>query len=453
MKTRVVLHLILSLILVGICSSLASASGNSGLDNTVTSFGPAPTNPVNNEAAFGSNAPTDSVTEQSQENNSSGNNEQQQENLNQFQSEVGPVKDQNDIRNGLQNSTNDVAGNPYEVEGGGGPQAQFAGDPGVLGQCGGNCSESLDKDVIDTIDKKIKSLFNQQVKHVNNFEIAYSGLELLLNQDSKDRGYGLAVRYGAEALGNFLLAKQLKERAELLGNGIEELAQFDELAPTLDDEILLTACQASPELPQCADDFDFGDGGFGIGNISIGGSGQNSVIGPGSTAGTSGDLSSLAADPLGGASKDQLFGGVGSRTVDGNDSLADRAPGAARVKVAQGGGGGGGGGGRAGSPAPPAASRPQSGGRAPSSGITTAKAKYSSSNLKYRPSGGLKGKKSTSKSKGNPFKKFFGNKGRTLDFGRNPAEIGSKNGDIWGRLTKRYGEVNKNNRLVKYKVK
>ena len=304
------------------------------------------------------------------------------------------------------------------------------------------------------MNRKVRREFDQNVQNVNNFEIAYSGLELLLNQDTKDRANGLAVRYGAEALGNYLLERQLRERAELLGDGVEEIAQFDGIGTIIDDELLLTACEANPLLPQCADDFDFGDSGFGIGGISVGGNGQNSVIGPGSVAGGASDLQQLASDALGDTSKDELFGGVGSRAADGNDTLAFSPPGAARVSSSVGGGGGGGGG-RAGSPAPPSPSRPASPQRGGDSGPTTSKARYglSSSALKYRSSGGLKGRRpAAKKSKGNPFKKLFGNKGRTLDFGAKGG-IGSKNGDIWDRLSKRYTSVNKDNRLIVYKAK
>ena len=80
----------------------------------------------------------------------------------------------------------------------------------------------------------------------------------------------------------------------------------------------------------------------------------------------------------------------------------------------------------------------------------TSLAYNSGKNNAYLKGGGSINSRSNKKV-ANPFAKLFKNsKGKVLNF-RGPSSIGKQSGNLFTRISKRYGNVHENNRLLKYK--
>ena len=123
MKARIVLHLILSFIFVGICSSLASGqSGSSQIDSSINiqNFEEAP-------APFNTN--TQPV---SQAGNTGSISPELQEQANQVG--LGGVTGHNNLGSGIENAVGDFEEKPFSTDDGLPGTAHFSGDPQTLGQ-------------------------------------------------------------------------------------------------------------------------------------------------------------------------------------------------------------------------------------------------------------------------------------------------------------------------------
>ena len=133
MKARIVLHLILSFIFVGICSSLASGSTSSGDQGTSPNISPQIDPSVNIQDFGGAPAPFNTNTQPvSQAGNTDSFNPEVREQANQVG--LGGVNDHNQLGSGIENAVGDFEDKPFSTDDGLPGTAHFSGDPQTLGQ-------------------------------------------------------------------------------------------------------------------------------------------------------------------------------------------------------------------------------------------------------------------------------------------------------------------------------
>lgn len=292
----------------------------------------------------------------------------------------------------------------------------------------------------------------------DEFAGVFSELDLLKNQETRDKMKGAVAAAGAEAVGHGIRAALFHKQGKQLKDAIDDINQFNpEDVANPDDELLISQCEVEPNRPECAGLGTTARRGLNGFDISVGGNGQNQIIGnptEGADLDTSGNGGNLAG--RGNANKSGLsIGGSGGLSGGKGNGFEGGVRGAARVSTGAPirGGGGGGGGGGASAPSNPGGRGGPSGPSA-TRGADSSKLGYGAgtSRLKYRGAslGGISNRKKT---KGNPFKKLFG-KSKELSF-RNPASIGKKGSNLFQSISNRYGKVSKDkDRLLQYeKVK
>ena len=272
--------------------------------------------------------------------------------------------------------------------------------------------------------------------------------------------YAIAAEFGVEAAKNQLSASMLKKRAGMIDDLMERIKNMDtggEYAGLTQQEAIMKYCEANPSSAQCA----ALPGGTGTTVINPGGfnlSGDDfspNQLATNDTEDFGEDLDTVSEIDENGDG-DGSTGPTSTKVADVNKN-GEKGAIAPRAKIGNGGGRGPASGGGAGGAAS-AGNRGGGGapegekGKAQASGQAknTSLAYNSGKNNAYLKGGGSINSRSNKKV-ANPFAKLFKNsKGKVLNF-RGPSSIGKQSGNLFTRISKRYGNVHENNRLLKYK--
>ena len=257
------------------------------------------------------------------------------------------------------------------------------------------------------------------------------------------------------------MAKLLADRAKDIKNSIANIDSFkpiDPIAPKQDDA-LMAFCQVQsnandpkcilPELGRTTDLMN--DNVINFGSTGAGTSYKDKNTNP-----FTGDTSKAV-----GGTANRVIGGVGSSIASNQEKGGIENPaGAASIKpgggASPGGGGGGGSGGGGGGGSGSSGGGPSSPGSPGMAAIT--KAKYDGgAGFSILGGSGINGKsKSGGKDDSNPFGKLFnkGDKGGNVLNFRDIAsqKIGAKSDNIFEMISRKYGEVNNEKRLLEYEL-
>ena len=285
-------------------------------------------------------------------------------------------------------------------------------------------------------------------------------LNLIMNEKAKDTARGIMIAAGFSALAKEAQGVILDNQADRIDDAISGVKKFKPDIPTIGTEDLLIAkCQADPSAADC-DKFGFNqDIGFAGSNINMGGI-QQGTDGTSSTAPTTDDGQNAIGS--GGTDRSNAVARIGSAVtgINKGGGFAGRIPGAAGIKVGDTSGGGGGGGTASSVAAPGGGGGGPGGGGAPGGkgGGPVGKLSYAGGGAKLNYVGGTGNSRAKSGGDDNPFAKMFkkgqGASGtKVVDFGRNPASLGNKNGNIFGMISNRYQAVNGSKRLLEYENK
>ncbi|EQC48038.1 hypothetical protein [Bacteriovorax sp. Seq25_V] len=281
---------------------------------------------------------------------------------------------------------------------------------------------------------------------------------ILQNQSTISTAYAIAAEAGVEVAKEQVAVTMLGKQKKLLGsiiNKVEDADVIDLPEGFASQEELMNFCDLNPMAVECnglGTGFTTHIGGGGA--ISINGSIGTNTADAGSGEGSAIDVgnggANSAIDP-----EDIATSTVGG-SIDKASGFVDGPAAKAKVTSAQVGSGAGGGG-AGGASAAGLSGGSGSNGAAPSSGsrYKSPKISYTGGGRSLSFSGGSGAKKSSnSKDTGNPFAKMFGkNKGagNVINFRDLASQgIGGKKGNIFERITNKYSEVNKDDRLLKY---
>jgi hypothetical protein len=292
--------------------------------------------------------------------------------------------------------------------------------------------------------------------------------DIIPNQAQKIKARQIAAEAGIDVMKNVMAADMLEDQADMVDATINKINNYEvtdlpNVANMTQDQ-LRTFCEVNPNHPECGT-------GFGGGN-------STQITNPGGLVFTGGldgsNELNIANDGEAGpvidtADGDQSTATDSKRTptsravanTNTKGGLADPSPSAAKVTQGgpNGGGGGAGGGGVSsgggisgggdGGPTGP-------GGLAPSD-TKRFKNGYIGGGRSLAFTGGRGNRGSSSKSKKdfNPFAKMFkkgGKNGKVVNFRdlASSGKIGGRRGNIFDRITNRYGVVQKRNDLLKY---
>lgn len=286
--------------------------------------------------------------------------------------------------------------------------------------------------------------------------VSLGRFSLLKNQAALDAMKAQLMTAAVSTANNTILSKLTNDRAKEAKRAIADIEDFKPTDPfkIATEEEKTTLCEKDPSSKQCTDigldanydavsDNTIVFGSTGSGSSYTGGSASENEIANGSD----GTSSSGGSVPT-----------IGSviAEVDKSGSVESSAAGTVSSKAnggsASGGGGAGGGAGSLGGQTPQKAAE---GGVAQA--IASKVAGYSGGEG-FSVTGGLgiKGKKSGEKSEENPFGKLFGKDGAKasdVNF-RDIAstKVGAKGDNIFDMISKRYGAVNSEKRLVEYEL-
>lgn len=282
----------------------------------------------------------------------------------------------------------------------------------------------------------------------------------LLNGEARSNMKSALLKAGLDVANDLLMAKLLGDRAKDIKNSIANIDSFkpiDPIAPKQDDA-LLSYCQVQANandpkciLPELGRTTDLMNDNV----INFGSTGAGTSYKDKSTNPFTGDTSKAV-----GNTPNRVIGGVGSSIASNQEKGGIENPAAAASAKAGGGaapGGGGGGGSSGGGGGGGGASG--GGLNAPgSSGVAAiTKAKYDGgAGFSILGGSGINGKsKSGAKDDSNPFGKLFNkDKGTNVLNFRDIAsqKIGSKSDNIFEMISRKYGEVNNDKRLLEYEL-
>lgn len=279
---------------------------------------------------------------------------------------------------------------------------------------------------------------------------------LIMNDKARQQMKAAMIAAGLDAAGNLAKAAILNKHADQIGDAINDVESFapPEFTGAYEDG-LFDECTADPDSENCAVSLDGQDVGFTGNTIQISGF-DAGVIGGGS------DSDIAAAANTDSPTSTSRTGGTAPKIGTGI-SKADKGGGientAAKATFGSGGGrGGGGGGGSPGSVAGPSGGGAGGGAAGEQPSGTTSKSSkitFSGGTAPTKLTGGTRSAMAKKESKvANPFDKLFGKKasGNELSF-RNPAAIGKGKGSILEQISRRYTEISKTDRLLKYEKK
>ena len=284
--------------------------------------------------------------------------------------------------------------------------------------------------------------------------ISKGRFSFLKNQAALDAMKAQLMTAAVSTANNAILSKLTNDRAKEAKKAIANIEDFKPTDPfkIATEEEKTTLCEKDPSSSSCTDigldanydavsDNTIVFGSTGSGSSYTGGSASENEIANGSDGTTSGGsvptIGSVIAE------------------VDKSGSVESSAAGTVSSKANGGSASGGGGGGGAGSLGGQTPQKAAEGGVAQA--VASKVAGYSGGDG-FSVTGGLgiKGKKSGEKSDENPFGKLFGKEGTKasdVNF-RDIAstKVGAKGDNIFDMISKRYGAVNSEKRLVEYEL-
>ncbi|MEE3078737.1 MAG: hypothetical protein VX341_05320 [Bdellovibrionota bacterium] len=300
----------------------------------------------------------------------------------------------------------------------------------------------------------------RDMKYYCQDKIASMDHDFIPNKLISQPVYAIAAEFGVEAAKNQLSASMLKKRAGMIDDLMERIKNMDtggEYAGLTQQEAIMKYCEAHPASPQCAalpggtGTTVINPGGFNLGGEDFAANGLDGY----DVEDFGEDLDTVSEIDENGDG-DGSTGPTSTKVADVNKN-GEKGAIAPRAKIGNGGGRGPASGGGAGGAAS-AGNRGGGGapegekGKAQGSGQAknTSLAYNSGKNNAYLKGGGSINSRSNKKV-ANPFAKLFKNsKGKVLNF-RGPSSIGKQSGNLFTRISKRYGNVHENNRLLKYK--
>lgn len=286
------------------------------------------------------------------------------------------------------------------------------------------------------------------------------GFAFLMNQQARDGMKKKMAMLGVKAVAEGANAYMASQRADQLSDAIANVESFKPVtAPGLEQAVDATFCQMNPGAAKCKTNLNsqfstIGDNIVDFSNNGTGtvysGSNDTTTNSNGSSPTTSGTTTAAKSGPIGSAI-------TGVNNGSGLESTAAAAT-ISKGNGPTGGGGGGGGGGSAGG---------GGGGGGAASGAAGAQQAVAGSSGKmplYSGGGGgvsimgglgIKNGKKTADSSVNPFANLMGkdkaSPDKVLNFGgRSPASVGTKGDNLFDMISKRYGTVNNDKRLLEY---
>lgn len=285
---------------------------------------------------------------------------------------------------------------------------------------------------------------------------------LIMNDDARQKMKAAMVAAGIDAAGNLAKAAILNKHADRIADAMKDVESFappEFTGPAFEDG-MFSECSADPESEACAIEAANQRVDFSGNNISISGF-ERGVVGGTTDEGTAAMNELDKTNPTSRSGSTAPNIGSAIDAVDKSGGLEDTAS-KASVNTNTSGNGGGGGGGGAGSIAPPSGGGAQPVGEQAANngtGIAGNTSKMSFSGGTGRATslaGGTRAAMARKETKvDNPFDKLFGKKGaggNELSF-RNPAAIGKGKGSVLEQISRRYGEISKSDRLLKYEEK
>ena len=300
----------------------------------------------------------------------------------------------------------------------------------------------------------------RDMKYYCQDKIASMDHDFIPNKLISQPVYAIAAEFGVEAAKNQLSASMLKKRAGMIDDLMERIKNMDtggEYAGLTQQEAIMKYCEANPSSPQCAalpggtGTTVINPGGFNLGGEDFAANGLedynvedfgedldtvSEIDENGDGDGSTGPTSTKVAD----VNKNGEKGAIAPRAKIGNGGGRGPASGGGAGGAASAGNRGGGG----------APEGEKGKGQASGQAKNTSLAYNSGKNNAYLKGGGSINSRSNKKV-ANPFAKLFKNsKGKVLNF-RGPSSIGKQSGNLFTRISKRYGNVHENNRLLKYK--
>ena len=310
------------------------------------------------------------------------------------------------------------------------------------------------------------NLENQDQRSANNSSAedicgevaAQDGAGLIMNDEARQAMKAAMVAAGIEAAGNLAKAAILNKHADQIGDAMKDV---ESIAPPeftgVYEDGLFEECTADPDSENCAVGLSGQDVGFQGNSITIGGF-ERGVVGGRSdgdiAAAAAGDSPSSVARS--GNSAPKIGTGIGK--ADKGGGIIGSAPKATLGAGGGGGSGGGGGGAPSSVSGSPGGGVPGGGGNGeqPAATGNGSSLSFSGGMKPTSLSGGRRGAAARKESKvDNPFDKLFNKKGagnNELSF-RNPAAIGKGKGSVLDQISKRYIEISKTDRLLKYEKK
>ena len=287
------------------------------------------------------------------------------------------------------------------------------------------------------------------------------GFNLILNTEAREMAKALSVQSGIEAAANLAKQSILKNRIKGIDGAIKKIDEFEpeSLSEEELDEMYMRECALRPELPKCKirnrQKVDGIKNSYAFGSnpkaVEIGGPSDDD--GPAAVGDSNGDRGN---QPMGTGIDLPDIGNLG-----GNGFESTPPPPSSYAGKGEGNPGGGGGG-APGNVSPPGNGAGTGGGqgdRRPASSAGPVKYDGSGGGWSGYNSGGKnRGAGQTEKTSSNPFSNLFGKKkdpsGSELMEFRNPASKSkSARGNIFRRLSRRYGEAVKGKKLLKYTIK
>ncbi len=285
-----------------------------------------------------------------------------------------------------------------------------------------------------------------------------SAATLLMNEEARQSMKAAMIAAGLDAAGNIAKAAILNKHAGQIEDAIKDVETFapPEFSGVYEDG-LFDECTADPDSENCGVELSGQDVGFSGNSISIGGF-ERGVLGSASTDEIAAAADATRSNPSSRSGGTAPKIGTAIRGADKGGGITNTAP-----KASLGAGGGGGGSGGGGGGAPGSVAGPGGGGAPGGAGEQQAPTTGNTSKISFQGglspsslSGGRRAAAAKKESKvANPFDKLFGKKGaggNELSF-RNPAAIGKGKGSVLEQISRRYTEISKTDRLLKYEKK
>ncbi len=305
--------------------------------------------------------------------------------------------------------------------------------------------------------RKPAGLDDFDIKSCQNATNGAGGFALTMNQQQMDAMKTKLIQIATSAGSNMILANLLGKRADDVNKAIAKIDEFKPIDPFVvsEEEAISTFCKQNPGMPQCLTgglERTFDTISDNVITFGEGGTGTN-------YGGSTGVIPGASSDVEGGGGGGQTVTPVGSTIGSVNKGGGIEESTAATVKNGPGGstGGGGGGGGASGGGGGGGGNPPQAAqGNSVTAAVQGKTPTYSGGGGSLSVVGGFGiNKKQGDGKEENPFGKLFGKdapKGAGVVNFRDIASVGKKGDNIFDMISKRYGTVAADKRLLEYEL-